>query len=262
MKRIGTFEGAYMKRIWGCSLGLLLIGLLSTVRPLLAAPAELADFARHGRLHVEGNQIVAENGVPVVLRGGGLMDLHEFNYTTASIDYLQSSQANLLRIPLHWGRGGLSASYETHMKKFYALADYSISKGLYVIADFHAVAYPAQAGLESMAVRFFADVARPYGKTGQVIYEVFNEPTGKSSYSEKVSWPAIKDYSVKRIDEIRAIDPKALVIVPTMTWSQEIDVPVTDPIPRSNIAYAFHFYASLHIFNERNNEIAKKILLL
>jgi len=256
-----SLMGTFMQRILGFCVGLLLSGWLTHVNPLIAASAELADFVRHGRLHVEGNQIVAEDGTPVVLRGGALMDLVEFNYTTATIDYLKSSHANLIRVPLHWGRGGLSASYETHMERFNALVDYSISQGLYVIADFHAVADPAQPGLESMAIRFFDDVARRYGKTGQVIYEVFNEPTGKSSYSEKVSWAAIKTYSVRRIDEIRAIDPEAFVIVPTMTWSQEINVPVTNPIPRSNIAYAFHFYASLHIFDEKYKEIASKIPL-
>lgn len=233
--------------------------LQGTISPAFAA--ELADALQHGRLRAQGQQIVAQDGTPVVLRGGGLMDLLEFNYTPQSIDYLKASGANVVRIPLHWGRGGLSASYEVHMKRFQALTDYSLSQGLYVIADFHAVSSPAQSGLESLAIRFFADVAHRYGKTGQVIYEIFNEPTGQSSYSEKVSWTMIKDYSINRIDEIRAIDPEAFVIVPTATWSQEIAVPISDPVPRKNIAYAFHFYASQHHFNEQNYSIASQIPL-
>lgn len=220
-----------------------------------------ADPALHGRLRADGPKIVAADGTPVLLRGGGLMDLLEFNYTQQSVDYLKASGANVIRIPLHWGRGGLSASYEKHMERFKALADYAILQGLYVIADFHAVASPTQNGVENLAIRFFADVATRYGKSGQVIYEIFNEPTGKSLYSEKVPWSVIKTYASARIDEIRAIDPEAFIIVPTATWSQDIAIPLTDPVPRENIAYAFHFYSSFHRFQEQNEAVASRIPL-
>ena len=224
--------------------------------PKVADAAVRADPAVHGRLRVEGAQIVAADGSPVVLRGGGLMDLMEFRYTQQSLDYLKASGANLVRIPLHWGRGGLSGSYEAHWDAFQKLTDYALKQGLYVIADFHAVAAPDDPGLESMAIRFFQDVARRYGKTGQVIYEIFNEPTGASTYSKKVPWSRIQSYAIKRIDEIRALDPAALIIVPTATWSQDIAIPLIDPVPRTNIAYAFHFYASFHRFQHQFETIA------
>lgn len=241
---------------------LLLTGLGLNLLPGTSSITEAAVLANpdlHGQLRTEGPQIVGQDGTPVVLRGGGLMDLMEFNYTLQSVDYLQATGANVMRIPLHWGRGGLSASYEAHWKRFTMLADYAISKGLYVIADFHAVASPAQNGLESMAIRFLRDVATRYGTSGRVIYEIFNEPTGQSPYSEKVPWSLIKSYAIKRIDEIRAIDPAALIIVPTATWSQDIAIPLVDPVPRENIAYAFHFYSSFHRFQEQNDSIATRI---
>lgn len=232
---------------------------LSLTHPIHADAAVRADPTLHGRLRVEGAQIVAQDGTPVILRGGGLMDLLEFRYTQQSLDYLKESRANLVRIPLHWGRGGLSASYETHWEAFQKLTDYALKQGFYVIADFHAVASPDDAGVEAMAIRFFQDVAQRYGKSGQIIYEIFNEPTGASTYSKKVPWSRIQSYAIKRIDEIRAIDPKALIIVPTATWSQEIALALTDPVPRTNIAYAFHFYASFHRFQEQNETIAARL---
>lgn len=227
--------------------------------PRVADAAVRADPSLHGRLRVEGPQIVAQDGTPVLLRGGGLMDLLEFRYTQQSLDYLKASGANLVRIPLHWGRGGLSASYEKHWEAFQKLTDYAIKQGFYVIADFHAVASPDDAGVEAMAIRFLQDVARRYGKSEQIIYEIFNEPTGASTYSKKVPWSRIQSYAIKRIDEIRAIDSKALIIVPTATWSQDIALPLTDPVPRANIAYAFHFYASFHRFQEQNETIAARL---
>jgi len=154
---------------------------------------------------------------------------------------------------------GLSRSYEANWGAFQKLTDYAIKQGFYVIADFHAVAAPDDAGLEPMAIRFLQDVARRYGKTGQVIYEIFNEPTGASTYSKKVPWSRIQSYAIKRIDEIRAIDSEALIIVPTATWSQDIALPMTDPVPRSNIAYAFHFYASFHRFQDQFESIAARL---
>jgi endoglucanase len=218
-----------------------------------------ADPELHGQLRTEGARIVAQDGTPVVLRGGSLMDLVDFEYSEQMVDYLKDAGANLIRIPLHWGRGGLSASYETHWARFSALADYAVAQNLYVIADFHAVASPNQNGLESTAIRFFRDAARRYGSSGQIIYEIFNEPTGKSLYSEKVPWSLIKSYATQRIDEIRAIDPEAFIIVPTATWSQDIAIPLTDPVPRSNIAYAFHFYASFHRFSQQHEDTATRI---
>ncbi len=221
----------------------------------------LADPPLHGQLRTEAHQIVGQNGEPVVLRGGGMMDLVEFNYTPQTINYLKATGANVVRIPLHWGRGGLSDSYERHFQRFTELADHAIQQGLYVIADFHAVSYPEQKNLEATAQRFFKDVTQRYAKSGQVLYEIFNEPTGQSPYSKKVSWEAIKSYAVKMIDLIRARDPHALIIVPTATWSQEINIPVYDPIKRPNLIYAFHFYATLHLFNQQNEQIADKIPL-
>ncbi|MFW7381535.1 MAG: glycoside hydrolase family 5 protein [Oligoflexus sp.] len=226
------------------------------------SPAELADFSKHGRLSVEAQHIVSENGQPVILRGGALMDLLQYTYTGQMIDYLHDSKANVIRIPLNWGRGGINGSYEAHMQRFYRFVDYSLSKGLYVIADFHAVSDPEQFGLQEMARRFFQDVAKRYGSSGQLIYEIFNEPTGKSAYSNEISWKSIKEYSETMIDVIRAIDPDAFIIVPTPIWSSAINVPLLDPIKRSNIAYAYHFYASLHLFQNRNYEIATQIPII
>jgi hypothetical protein len=79
---------------------------------------------------------VSQDGSPVVLRGGGLMELLQFRYAQQSLDYLKASGAKLVRIPLHWGRGGLPASYEAHWGDFRKVAEHTsfYEKSLQMIA--------------------------------------------------------------------------------------------------------------------------------
>ena len=46
------------------------------------------------------------------------------------------------------------------------------------------------------------------------------------------------------IKTIRSVNKKAIIIVGTPTWSQDVDQAADKPLSGSNIVYAFHFYAS------------------
>ena len=90
------------------------------------------------------------------------------------------------------------------------------------------------------AVEFFGKLAQKYGKSPNLIYEIYNEPL-------KVSWPnVIKPYAERVIREIRKHDPDNLIVVGNPTWSQDVDVAAADPIKDPNVAYALHFYAGTH----------------
>jgi len=103
---------------------------------------------------------------------------------------------------------------------------------------------------QAEAIDFFSEIAALYGETPNLIYEIYNEPT-------QVSWTNIvKPYAEAVIDTIRSIDPDNLIIVGTPTWSQDVDIAAANPIVKSNIAYALHFYAATHKQYLRNKAIS------
>jgi endoglucanase len=126
------------------------------------------------------------------------------------------------------------------------LINQAYERGIYVIVDWH-ILTPGDPNYNLVRAKtFFTDIATANKNKNNLLYEIANEPNG-------VNWAAIKNYAEQIIPIIRAIDPKAPIIVGTPGWSslgvsdghsyQEI---VTNPIPFSNILYTFHFYAASH----------------
>jgi endoglucanase len=56
----------------------------------------------------------------------------------------------------------------------------------------------------------------------------------------------LKPYHEAVIDSIRKFDPDNIVIVGTRKWSQQVAEAAANPIERTNVAYALHFYANTH----------------
>ena len=69
-------------------------------------------------------------------------------------------------------------------------------------------------------------------------YEICNEPKNGTS------WKEIKSYAKSVISTIRENDKKAVIVVGTPTWSQDVDQAAADPIKGENLMYALHFYAA------------------
>ncbi len=57
-----------------------------------------------------------------------------------------------------------------------------------------------------------------------MIYEICNEPNNGTS------WKEIKSYAKSVISTIRENDKKAVIVVGTPTWSQDVDQAAADPI--------------------------------
>ena len=67
-----------------------------------------------------------------------------------------------------------------------------------------------------------------------VIYEICNEPNGGTS------WSTIKKYAEKIIKGIRTYDKKAVILVGTPNWSQDVDQAALSPVSkkyRKNVMY-------------------------
>ena len=195
-------------------------------------------------LTVSGNQILA-GGQPASFAGNSLFWSNngwggEKFYTAGTVGWLKSDwKSSLVRAAMGvQDAGGYLSDPAGNKSKVKTVVDAAIANDMYAIIDWHS--HHAEDN-RNEAIAFFQDMARTYGQSDNVIYEIYNEPLG-------VSWSgAIKPYAQAVISAIRAIDPDNLIIVGTPNWSQDVDVAAQDPITGyANIAYTLHFYAGTH----------------
>lgn len=204
-------------------------------------------------LTVEGNRILA-GGKVKSFAGNSLFWSNnnwggEKFYNADVVKWLKSDwNSQIVRAAIGINEpGGLQDDKAANLEKLYKVVDQAIESEMYVIIDFH-----THGLFKDDAIEFFETVALKYGKSDNVIYEIFNEPISQA-------WPEIKAYSEEVISAIRAIDPDNLIIVGTRVYSQRVDEAAANPIKGySNIAYTLHFYAGTHKAELR--EIAQKAL--
>jgi endoglucanase len=141
-------------------------------------------------------------------------------YTTDSVDQLAGDwSATLVRAALGVESGGYLQNQAANEAKVVAVADRAIERGIYVIIDWHD--HHAQDHLAA-ARDFFTRMARRYGASPAVLFEIYNEPMG-------ADWPTVKAYAESIIAAIRAENARNLIIVGTPNWSQDVDVAALDP---------------------------------
>jgi len=115
-----------------------------------------------------------------------------------------------------------------------AVVNASIEKDIYVIIDWH---IESSSGFTSDAVKFFEYAAKEYGAYNNVIFEIWNEPTGDMG--------TVKNHADQVIPVIRKYSDN-LILVGSPGWSSQPDVCANAGISDNNYGCTLHFYAATH----------------
>lgn len=214
--------------------------------------------ASAGRLHVKGTKLVDKKGHEVQLRGVSTHGLSWYPQYVNDKCFAQLHDkwgANVVRLAMYTeeynGYCSGDAKNRSDLKKL-------IKKGvrlakkhkMYVIVDWHILSDGNPNSHKKEAKAFFREMSREFKGYNNVIYEICNEPNNGTS------WKEIKSYARSVISTIRENDKKAVIVVGTPTWSQDVDQAAADPIKGDNIMYALHFYAATHKADLRNKMTA------
>ena len=207
---------------------------------LFAASQCLAQpVITNGHLKVVGTQLTNQYNKPVVLQGMsfGWSCFHPKFYTAGAVKTLAEDwNCTVVRAALGVEpAGGYIKDSASSIKLIFNVVDAAIAEGIYVIIDWHS----HNINLKE-ANAFFKTIATKYHKYPNIIYELYNEP-------DEETWAEVKEYSVKLITTIRAIDSNNIILVGSPHWDQDVNLPAADPIIGfKNLMYSMHFYAGTH----------------
>jgi endoglucanase len=225
------------------------MSMISLILAVAGSIQAATPVETHGDLRVSGNRIVNASGVPTQLVGmsfywsiwGG-----EKYYSRAVVDWLVKDwKVSLVRAAVAVEpTGGYLTQASTQTARAKTIVDAAIANGVYVIVDWHA--HDANKNV-AQAKQFFEEMARTYGNTPNILWEIWNEPdaAGGTGTNGADSWNDIKTYANEVIPVIRKYS-KNLVVVGTPNWSQGVDQAAASPVSDANTAYTLHFYARTH----------------
>lgn len=228
-----------------------LLALLATA----GVSQAIAPVEAYGNLKVDKTtaKLTDSAGKPVVLRGMSFFESKHPNggkyYNGNVVKWLATDwNVSLVRAAM----GVTTESYNGGQNKGY-LADPvgnqdrverviqgAIDAGIYVIVDWHITAETGQencrtSGCPQEAKLFFGELAKKYGNTPNLIWELWNEPT--------VGWSTIASLAKTVIPEIRKYS-KNPIVIGNSSWSSTPHEVGSDLDSYDNILYALHFYAA------------------
>ena len=214
-------------------------------------------FEKYGKLHVEGKNLVGENGNTVQLKGISTHNLNEYpQYVNekAFKQFRDEYNVSIMRLAMYSGfadnHNGYADSDDAHRAELEDIIVKGVeicdSLGLYCMVDWHILLDYDPNMHTDMAIRFFKSICVKLKKYDNVIYEICNEPNMNLETKEEVTWDQIKNYASEVIPVIKAIDDTKVIIVGTTIWSQGVDKAADAPLDYKNIMYTLHFYADTH----------------
>lgn len=214
--------------------------ILSAALGVRAAVSQAA--ANPSPLRVKGTRIVNASGKTVTLKGVSTHGIAWYpQYVNKScFQSFKKMGANTVRLAFY------SDDAAGYSKSLYKKVEEGIQAatdlGMYVVIDWHILSDGNPKTNQKKAKDFFTHFSKKYAGQTNILYEICNEPNGNVTWEKD-----IKPYASKMISLIRKYDKKAIIIVGTPTWSQDVDIVAQNPIKnQKNIMYALHFYAATH----------------
>lgn len=205
------------------------------------------DENGYSALYVKGTQLYDTYGNTVQLKG---ISTHGINWFDQYINQDLFTEladdwgCQVMRLAMYTAETGGYCSDDGDPEKLEQVLrdgiEYATACGMYVIVDWHVNRDVTPLKYEEQALDFFSRMSAEYADYNNVIYEICNEPNGKTS------WDDISSYANKVIPLIRANAPQSLILVGTPHWSQYATIPANAPLEFENIMYVMHFYAATH----------------
>jgi len=184
---------------------------------------------KHGDLRISGKHIVNKNGAVTSLAGPSFFWSNtgwgqDRFYTRGAVEtFARDWNAGIVRVAVGaQNNGSILKDRRGNLKRAQTVIEAAIDNGLYVIVDWHS--HQAERDVKE-AKAFFTHIAKRYGKTPNLIYEIYNEPLDTTDWDT-----VVKPYAEDMIRTIRAIDPDNLIIVGTQNWAQDVDKAADNPI--------------------------------
>ncbi len=258
--------------------------LLSFSWYLYAAGPLTTDYGNNdyignwGKLKLVGTQLSSASGNPIQLKGWSTHGWQFSNVKKVTFDSkagfmgMKSFGANVARIAAYMSPDDdvtdeTVADMVEWVKRCMA---WTYELGMYCIVDYHVhdpgfpTYYLKDGTLGRDAEDFFRKICSEVVEKGynHVLYEICNEPSGKSipvlgGVSAKQTWSDVKTYAERILPIIETNDPNAVVIVGVPQACLRLDVAAADQISTGldselNIMYTFHFYACSHLTQFNN----------
>ncbi len=201
-------------------------------------PAHAADPVP--RLHVNGNQITASDQ-PAYLRGVSLCSLEWHNPLDQMKQARDSWSVRFLRLPVQpqeWKRVGSQNYLRDYLDPAVKICRQS---SLQCIIDWHQIGPWDKAAETKDLEEFWRLVAPRYAADRNISYEIFNEPTEPTAYTEE-NWLAWRARAQPWVDQIREKAPHTLLLIGSPSWSQLPAFAAKNPFAGENLAYTMHLY--------------------
>lgn len=272
----------------GCMLGTTACGQSKTVDSEASTPFEkygklqlcMVDHDDDSNTP-ERKQLCDEAGNPVQLKGmstfglqwsDGYWVLNDSAFDALAYDW----KCDVVRLAMYVEEDGYASDPEVILERVEKGIQLITDRGMYAIVDWHMLS-PGDptdekylnAGLElaekggpfyEIAQKhpeyngpqlFFAYMSEKYGKQGNVMFELANEPNGLGTEQNANSvWSdKLKPYMENVLSAVREYDSDDtdnIVICGTDSWSQYVDAPASDPIDDEAVMYTMHFYSGTH----------------
>lgn len=209
-----------------------------------------------GRLHVEGNKIVNDQGDQVILKGVNIADPEHLNTKentrpgvsahSVAMNAVNEYNAKVIRLPILPGspkyptegwfgpENGGEDYFNNHIDP---LVTTLTSQNIYVIIDLHYISDYLK--LKNKVLDFWEFMAPKYKDNPYVIYELMNEPIlpdDWNTFKRVIAQPGV--------DMIRKHAPETLIIVGSPYWSSHLQDISSNPVEANNIIYTAHIYSN------------------